>query len=63
MFGTLNLLLCRRHASQFFEWSQTGSNKLMQFWAALGKFGIQLLFVAIGVTLVLAGVVLWMRAF
>ena len=61
VFGVFNLLLYRRHASQLFDWSQSKSTNLLRLWSALGKSGIEFLFLGIGFVLVVAGIVLWIR--
>src|SRR3954470_12473008 len=61
VFGVFNLLLFRRHARQIFEWSQPKSTKLLQFWSALGKSGLELLFLGIGFVLLISGIVLCIR--
>lgn len=61
VFGVLNLLLYRRHARQFFEWSQSKPKKPWRFWSALGKSGIQLLFFVIGFVLIVAGIISWIK--
>src|SRR5579862_6656419 len=59
IFGVFYLLLHRRHARQFFEWSQLKPTKLAWFWNALGSPGIRFLFLAIGIILLVSGIVSW----
>ena len=61
VFGVFNVLLHRRHARQIFEWSRSKTTKLLRFWSALGRSGIEFLFLGIGFALIVSGLVLWIR--
>jgi hypothetical protein len=59
IFGVLNLLLRRRHARQLFNLCQAKNAKLLRVWFALGRSGIEFLFTAIGIILIVSGIAFW----
>jgi len=58
--GLFNSLLYRRHARQLLA-CQPRSAKRGQFWTALGKSGVEFLFLGIGLAAIISGVVFWIR--
>ncbi len=56
--GALNVLLHKRTGQKFFARAQSSRPHVAKFWAYSGESGTQLLFLAIGIILAVAGCVL-----
>ena len=61
VFGSFNLLLHRRHAKQFFNWSRSRTARALRVWSALGESGIKFLFLTVSAVLMISGIIFWLR--
>jgi drug/metabolite transporter (DMT)-like permease len=60
--GVFNVLLHKRFGRQTLKWAHSMPGVVTNFWEYIGKDGVQLFYLGIGIILIAAGLFLWIRS-